>query len=253
MEREQEHRRMVEALLFASARPLSEADLAERLPDGTDIAGHIEAIRERYVGRGVNLVNVAGKWMFRTSPDLAFLMRKDVEEQRKLSRAGTETLAIIAYHQPVTRADIEELRGVSVSKGTLDVLMEAGWVRILGRRRSPGRPVTYGTSEEFLIHFGLESVTDLPGMDELKAAGLMDSIDVALTRLEKEAAIAAKKAAKLAAEKDAAAEAEAQEAETQEADEQEAEAQEDDLRADEQEAEDPLTAQNEAPLEAAGE
>lgn len=190
---------MVEALLYASAKPLSEADLAERLPEGADIAGHIETIRERYVGRGVNLVHVAGKWMFRTAPDLAFLMRKDVEEQRKLSRAGTETLAIIAYHQPVTRAEIEELRGVSVSKGTLDVLMEAGWARMLGRRRTPGRPVTYGTTEEFLVHFGLESVQDLPGMDELKAAGLMDSIDVALTRLEKEAARAAEEAEKKAA------------------------------------------------------
>jgi segregation and condensation protein B len=134
--------------------------------------------------------------MFRTAPDLSFLLRKEVEEQRRLSRAGTETLAIIAYHQPVTRAEIEELRGVGLSKGTLDVLMEAGWVRPKGRRRTPGRPVTYGTSDEFLVHFGLESVEDLPGLEELKAAGLLERIEVALNRMEREAAKAAEITAK---------------------------------------------------------
>lgn len=209
MDRENEHLRMVEALLFASATPLSEADIADRLPDDADIASHIETIRGLYEGRGVNLVHVAGKWMFRTAPELSFLLLKEVEQQRKLSRAGTETLAIIAYHQPVTRAEIEEIRGVGFSKGTLDVLMEAGWVKIKGRRRTPGRPVTYGTSDEFLVHFGLDSIQDLPGVEELKAAGLLDSIDVALTRMEQEAARVAKVAeeeAKAEAEEEAARE-----------------------------------------------
>ncbi len=167
--------RMVEALLFASSEPLSLEELTQRLPDGTDVLALLEQLQENYASRGVNLVRVAGKWCFRTAEDLAYLMHRNVEEQRKLSRAALETLAIIAYHQPVTRAEIEEIRGVSTSKGTLDVLLETSWIRMRGRRRTPGRPVTYGTTEEFLIHFGLENVKDLPGLEELKGAGLLDS------------------------------------------------------------------------------
>ena len=178
-----QHRRMVEAILFASETPLSVEDIAERVPEGVDIEAHIEALREDYATRGVNLVRLAGKHMFRTAEDLSFLLRREVDEPRKLSRAAVETLAIIAYHQPVTRAEIEEVRGVTISKGTLDVLMEAGWVRMAGRRRTPGRPVTYGTTEDFLVHFGIESIKDLPGVQELKAAGLLDSVDVALDKL----------------------------------------------------------------------
>ncbi len=167
--------RMMEALLFASAEPLSAADLAARLPEGTDIAGHLRDLQEVYSSRGVNLVQVAGKWSLRTAGDLSFLLSRDAVEQRKLSRAALETLAIIAYHQPVTRAEIEEIRGVLTSKGTLDMLLETGWIRMRGRRRTPGRPVTYGTTEAFLSHFGLDTVADLPGVDELKGAGLLDS------------------------------------------------------------------------------
>jgi len=167
--------RMVEALLFASSEPLSLEELTLRLPDETDVLGLLEELEKIYAPHGVNLVKVAGKWCFRTAEDLAFLMHRDVEEQRKLSRAALETLAIIAYHQPVTRAEIEEIRGVSTSKGTLDVLLETTWIRMRGRRRTPGRPVTYGTTEQFLIHFGLETVKDLPGLEELKGAGLLDS------------------------------------------------------------------------------
>ncbi len=178
-----QHRRMVEAILFASENPLSVEDIAERLPHGVDVMHHIEALQESYAAAGVNLVRLAGKYMFRTAEDLSFLLRKEVDEPRKLSRAAVETMAIIAYHQPVTRAEIEEIRGVSISKGTLDVLMEAGWVRIMGRKRTPGRPVTYGTTDEFLVHFGIESIKDLPGVQELKAAGLLDSVDVALDKM----------------------------------------------------------------------
>jgi len=167
--------RMIEALLFASAEPLSLEELTQRLPDGTDVLGLLEELQKTYAPRGVNLVRVAGKWCFRTAEDLAHLMHRNVEEQRKLSRAALETLAIIAYHQPVTRAEIEEIRGVSTSKGTLDVLLETTWIRMRGRRRTPGRPVTYGTTEQFLIHFGMENVKDLPGLEELKGAGLLDS------------------------------------------------------------------------------
>ncbi|ASP32729.1 SMC-Scp complex subunit ScpB [Labrenzia sp. VG12] len=167
--------RMVEALLFASSEPLSLEELTLRLPDGTDVLSVLESLQETYATRGVNLVRVAGKWCFRTAEDLAYLMHRNVEEQRKLSRAALETLAIIAYHQPVTRAEIEEIRGVSTSKGTLDVLLETTWIRMRGRRRTPGRPVTYGTTEQFLVHFGLETVKDLPGLEELKGAGLLDS------------------------------------------------------------------------------
>ncbi len=173
-----EHLRMVEALLFASAEPLSEAALAERVPEGADVPAILAALSEHYAPRGVNLVSVAGKWMFRTAADLAFLLRKELEEPRRLSRAAVETLAIVAYHQPVTRAEIEEIRGVGLSKGTLDVLMEAGWVKPRGRKRTPGRPVTYGTSESFLVHFGLSSIDDLPGIEELKAAGLLDHVNL---------------------------------------------------------------------------
>ncbi len=178
-----QHRRMVEAILFASEDPLSVEEITERVGEGVDVLAHIEALTENYATAGVNLVRVAGKYMFRTAEDLAFLLRREVDEPRKLSRAAVETMAIIAYHQPVTRAEIEEIRGVSISKGTLDVLMEAGWVRMMGRKRTPGRPVTYGTTEDFLVHFGIETIKDLPGVQELKAAGLLDSVDVALDKL----------------------------------------------------------------------
>lgn len=167
--------RMVEALLFASSEPLSLEELTLRLPEGSDVLSLLKDLQQTYAPRGVNLVRVAGKWCFRTAEDLAYLMHRNVEEQRKLSRAALETLAIIAYHQPVTRAEIEEIRGVSTSKGTLDVLLETTWIRMRGRRRTPGRPVTYGTTEQFLVHFGLENVKDLPGLEELKGAGLLDS------------------------------------------------------------------------------
>ncbi|MGK2739704.1 SMC-Scp complex subunit ScpB [Tepidicaulis sp. LMO-SS28] len=166
--------RMVEALLFAAAEPLDRDSIAARLPEGADVGALIEDLQTLYENRGVNLVRVANKWMFRTAEDLSFLMRREAKQQKRLSRAALETLAIIAYHQPVTRAEIEEIRGVSVSKGTVDVLMETGWVRLRGRRRVPGRPVTYGTSDAFLVHFGLENISDLPGLEELKAAGLLE-------------------------------------------------------------------------------
>ena len=170
-----EHLRMAEALLFASREPVAEDDIADRLPRGADTPALLAELEEIYRDRGVNLIRVGGKWMFRTAPDLAFLLRVEVEEQRRLSRAAVETLAIIAYHQPVTRAEVEEIRGVSLSRGTLDLLLETAWVRPVGRRRTPGRPVTYGTTPAFLTHFGLETLDVLPGFDELKAAGLLDS------------------------------------------------------------------------------
>jgi segregation and condensation protein B len=166
--------RMVEALVFASSEPLSAADIAARLPEGTDVAGLLRDLVALYSGRGVNLVQVAGKWTFRTAGDLSFLLSREAVEQKRLSRAALETLAIIAYHQPVTRAEIEEIRGVAVAKGTLDVLLETGWIRPRGRRKAPGRPLTFGTTEAFLSHFGLEQLSDLPGLDELKGAGLFD-------------------------------------------------------------------------------
>jgi segregation and condensation protein B len=171
-----EHLRMTEALLFASSEPLDEKALASSLPDGADVKAIVAELQRIYEHRGVNLVCVAGKWQFRTAPDLAFLLRKEKPEQRRLSRAAIETLAIIAYHQPVTRAEIEDIRGVAVSKGTVDALMEVGWVKIRGRKRTPGRPVTYGTTESFLTQFGLESVSHLPGLDELKAAGFLEAL-----------------------------------------------------------------------------
>ena len=175
---EGQHLRMLEALLFAAAEPLSEESLAERLPKGADVPTLLEQLAARYDKRGVNLVRVAGKWSFRTAPDLAFLLRREVAETRKLSRAAIETLSIIAYHQPVTRAEIEQIRGVTVSKGTVDVLLEVGWIKPRGRRRVPGRPLTFGTTEQFLTQFGLESLGDLPGVEELKSAGFLDLSNV---------------------------------------------------------------------------
>ncbi len=171
-----EHLRMTEALLFAASEPLDAKALATSLPEGADIGGLLEELQRIYELRGVNLLCVAGKWQFRTASDLAFLLRKEMPEQRRLSRAAIETLAIIAYHQPVTRAEIEDIRGVMLSKGTLDVLMEIGWVKIRGRKKTPGRPVTFGTTEAFLVQFGLENVNHLPGVDELKAAGFLEAI-----------------------------------------------------------------------------
>lgn len=168
------HLRMLEAILFASAEPLDATVLASRLPEGADVQALLVDLKTLYDGRGVNLVQLAGRWAFRTAPDLAFLLQSHVHEQRRLSRAGMETLAIIAYHQPVTRAEIEDIRGVTVSKGTIDVLLELGWIKMRGRRKVPGRPVTYGVTDAFLTQFGLDSITDLPGLDELKAAGLLD-------------------------------------------------------------------------------
>jgi len=169
--------REVEALLFAAAGPLSDADLAKRLPEGADVPGAIAALQERYRGRGVQLVEVAGRWRFQTAEDLAWLMTDERDEPRRLSRAAQETLAIIAYHQPVTRAEIEAVRGVQASKGTLDVLLELGLVRMRGRRRTPGRPITYGTTDAFLEHYGLANIGDLPGAAEMRAAGLL-SLDL---------------------------------------------------------------------------
>lgn len=178
-----EQLRICEALLFASDRPLSSIALAEQLPEGSDVDAILKELQDKYKDAGVHLVEVAGKWMFQTASDLAFLLRKEEEKERKLSRAAVETLAIIAYHQPVTRAEIEEIRGVGVSKGTLDVLMEAVWIRPFGRRRTPGRPMTYGTTEDFLVHFGLNSVKDLPGLAELKAAGFLDNVNTSRLNL----------------------------------------------------------------------
>jgi segregation and condensation protein B len=169
------HLRILEALLFASAEPLSAGDLAPHLGEGADIEGLLALLAERYASHGVNLVRRADKWAFRTAEDLGFLLRREQTDSRQLSRAALETLSIIAYHQPATRAEVEEVRGVATGKGTLDLLMEAGWVRMRGRRRTPGRPVTYGTTEAFLDHFGLESLADLPGLEELKGAGLLSS------------------------------------------------------------------------------
>jgi len=175
--------RIVEALLFASDKPLSSIALAECLPEGANVDHLLAEIQQQYQNRGVNLVEVAGKWMFQTAPDLAFLLRKEVEEEKRLSRAAVETLAIISYHQPVTRAEVEEVRGVSLSKGILDVLMEAQWVRPMGRRRTPGRPMTYGTTDHFLLHFGLNTIKDLPGLAELKAAGFLDNVNTSRLNL----------------------------------------------------------------------
>ncbi|HWA90366.1 MAG TPA: SMC-Scp complex subunit ScpB [Rhizomicrobium sp.] len=171
-----EHLRMTEALLFAAEEPLEEKALATSLPEGADVSALLNELQAQYEKRGVNLLCVADKWQFRTAPDLAFLLRKEKPEQKRLSRAALETLAIVAYHQPVTRAEIEDIRGVALSKGTIDALMEIGWVKIRGRKRTPGRPVTYGTTEAFLVQFGLESVSHLPGVDELKASGFLEAL-----------------------------------------------------------------------------
>lgn len=170
-----QHLRIVEALLFAASQPVEQAKLASFLPEGTDLNGLLADLKANYANRGVNLVEVAGKWSFRTAEDLSFLLRRESVEQRKLSKAAMETLAIIAYHQPVTRAEIEDIRGVAISRGTLDMLLEIGWAKMRGRRKTPGRPVTYGTTEAFLSHFGLNEVSDLPGLQELKGAGLLDA------------------------------------------------------------------------------
>jgi len=167
--------RIIEALLFASAEPLGVAELAGFLDEGADVASLLDELAARYAGRGVNLVRRGERWAFRTAPDLGFLLRREQAESRPLSRAALETLAVIAYHQPATRAEVEEVRGVATGRGTLDLLMEAGWVRMRGRRRTPGRPVTYGTTEAFLDHFGLEGLADLPGLEELKGAGLLSN------------------------------------------------------------------------------
>lgn len=170
-----EQERMVEAILFASAEPVTVKELSDRMPHGCDAGAALVHLEKRYEGRGVRLVRVGEAWAFRTAPDLGFLMQRETVEQRKLSRAAIETLAIIAYHQPVTRAEIEEIRGVSVSRGTVDQLLEMDWVRFGRRRLSPGRPVTFVVTQIFLDHFGLESARDLPGLAELRAAGLLES------------------------------------------------------------------------------
>jgi segregation and condensation protein B len=167
--------RMLEAMLFASAAPLTLAEMAKRMPHGCDAAEALVHLRRRYEGRGVELCKVGEAWAFRTAPDLGALMHKEATEARKLSRAAIETLAIVAYHQPVTRAEIEEIRGVAVSRGTVDQLMEMDWIRLGRRRMTPGRPVTFVVTEHFLDHFGLESARDLPGLKELRAAGLLDN------------------------------------------------------------------------------
>lgn len=169
------HHRLIEAVLFASPEPVPDSDLAARLPEGVALRPILADLAQHYAGRGVVLMRVAQGWAFRTAPDLAPLLVDLRQEVRRLSRAAIETLAIIAYHQPVTRAEIEDIRGVETSKGTLDTLLETGWVRMRGRRRTPGRPVTYGTTDAFLDHFGLEELRDLPGLDELKGAGLLSA------------------------------------------------------------------------------
>ncbi len=170
-----EQERMVEAILFASAAPVTVADLHARMPHGCDAPAALEALRERYAGRGVEVVRVGDAWAIRTAADLGFLMARETVETRRLSRAATETLAIVAYHQPCTRAEIEEIRGVAVGRGTLDQLLELEWIRFGRRRQSPGRPVTFVVTQEFLDHFGLESARDLPGLKDLRAAGLLES------------------------------------------------------------------------------
>jgi segregation and condensation protein B len=173
-EKLREAARIAEALLFAASEPMDEGEIARRLPDGSDLSAVMARLREDYGQRGINLVRVGRKWLFRTASDLGWILSREKLEEKKLSRAALETLAIIAYHQPVTRHEIEDIRGVAISKGTLDVLLETGWVRLRGRRRAPGRPITYGTTEQFLLHFGLEQIGDLPGLEELKGAGLFD-------------------------------------------------------------------------------
>lgn len=169
-----ENLRILEALLFAAAEPLDKETLSQHLSEDDNVDALLEELQTLYSNHGVNLVKVSGKWAFRTAEDLSYLLKSYATEQKRLSKAALETLSIIAYHQPVTRAEIEEIRGVSTSKGTLDVLMETGWIKMRGRRRTPGRPVTYGTSQAFLEHFGLDTIQDLPGLAELKGAGLLE-------------------------------------------------------------------------------
>ena len=169
-----EELRLLEALLFAAGEPVDEKALAKRLPQGTDVKATLRKLQAEYAPRGVNLMHIGSKWVFRTANDLAWLLIHESVQSRKLSRAAMETLAIIAYHQPVTRAEIEEIRGVTAAKGTVDVLLETGWIRPRGRRKAPGRPLTYGTNDNFLSQFGLETLSDLPGLEELKGAGLFD-------------------------------------------------------------------------------
>jgi len=177
--------RAVEATLFASEEPLTPEDIAAHVGEG-DVAAALARLAVHYAGRGFELVQRGGRWHFQTAGDLAHLLRRTREEPRRLSRAGTETLAIIAYHEPVSRAEIEAIRGVQISRGTLDVLMEAGWVRPAGRREAPGRPLLYATTAAFLSHFGLSSRRDLPGIDDLRAAGLLDPVDATLSQLQLE-------------------------------------------------------------------
>jgi len=167
--------RLLEAILFASAEPVGEKSLAGRLPEGADLTGLLEELRGLYANRGVHLIQAEDRWAFRTAPDMADKLQIETAVTRKLSRAAIETLAIIAYQQPVTRAEVEEIRGVALSRGTLDTLLEAGWIRPKGRRQTPGRPVTWVTTDGFLDHFGLESREALPGLEELRAAGLLDA------------------------------------------------------------------------------
>lgn len=180
--------RAVEAVLFAAAEPLTVHDIAAHVGEGVDVRAVLGRLEADYAGRGVVLVRRGERWHFETAPDMAHVLRREREEARKLSRAGIETLAIIAYHEPVSRAEIEAIRGVQISKGTLDVLMEAGWVRPAGRREGPGRPLIYATTPEFLAHFGLASRRDLPGIDDLRAAGLLDPVDLAFEELAVETA-----------------------------------------------------------------
>lgn len=172
---ESDHLRLLEAILFAAVEPLTSQDLGARLPAGADLKGLLALLQAQYAGRGVNLVRAGETWAFATAADLAPLLSAERRVERKLSRAAIETLAIVAYHQPVTRAEVENIRGVQVSKGTLDVLIEQGWIGPKGRRESPGRPLTWGTTDAFLRHFGLERLADLPGIDDLKRAGFLDA------------------------------------------------------------------------------
>lgn len=180
--------RAVEAALFAAEEALTLNDISQAVGEDIDVRAALDELTDHYAGRGIGLVERGKRWHFETAPDLAYVLRREREEPRKLSRAATETLAIIAYHEPVSRAEIESIRGVQISKGTLDVLMEAGWVRPAGRRETPGRPLIYATTPVFLSHFGLETRRDLPGLDDLKAAGLLDPVDAALEELELESA-----------------------------------------------------------------
>jgi segregation and condensation protein B len=173
-QQEAENRRLVEALLFAATEPVGERSLAKHLPEGTDLKQILASLEAEYAERGVNLVRSGSSWAFRTAPDLAARLNREIEVGRKLSRAAVEVLAVVAYHQPVTRAEIEEVRGVSISKGTMDVLLENGWIKPAARRRTPGRPLTWRTTDGFLDHFGITALSDLPGVEEMKAAGLLD-------------------------------------------------------------------------------